>query len=162
MMMKMSVRSLRYLSLAIAASATLAGCTSQPGDDLAVAKLPQEQMLATAYLPLNADKPGTAVEVEKYLVPGKYTLVYFFSPYSGSPLDAGMQQLAQRPDLAVRTVNVNRPEAQGVDYQSPIMLSGEISTLPYIRIYDPSLKLRAHGRPAYEQVMQWLRPATAF
>jgi thiol-disulfide isomerase/thioredoxin len=130
------------------------------GDDLAVAKIPRAQLQATNFLPLNDDKPGTSVDVQRYLVPGKYTIVFFFSRYDPTcqSLEPRLAQLSQvRPDLAVRTINVNRPEAQAVDWESPIVREWQISTLPYVQIYDPHQSLRAQGRPAYTQVTQWVQ-----
>lgn len=129
-------------------------------DDLAVAKLSKSQMQATNFLPLNADKPGSQLDVRRYLTPGKYTIVAYLSPYDepSTSLEPRLVQLSQvRNDIAVRTVNINRPGVEGVDWQSPIMQNTQIQKLPYFLIYDPAQNLRAKGRPAYEGVMQWLR-----
>ncbi|MBY0552389.1 MAG: hypothetical protein K2W95_34230 [Candidatus Obscuribacterales bacterium] len=139
---------------------TLTGCSNDlQVEDLAVAKMPVSEMQATNYLPLNADKPGSFVTVQNYLVPGKYTLVQFFSPYDGvSPLiEQQLIQLSQsRQDLAIRTVNVNRPDVQGIDWQSPALQMARVSKLPFYMIFDPARNLRAQSRPAEEQVKQWL------
>lgn len=139
------------------------GCGQKSAsDDLAVAKMSNEQIQATGYLPLNDDIPGTPVPLQRYLPVGKYTTVVFYSPYDGESAYI-LQSLAQltkvRPDIAVRTINVNRPEVQGaVDWQSPVFQGSPVQKLPYIQIYDPRQSLRAQARPAYEQVMQWIRP----
>ena len=137
----------------------LASCAGHSGDgDLAVDKLPKSQIQATNYLPLNPDKPGMQVNVQRYLVPGKYNIVGYFSPYDGVSINLGQKlvQLTQvRSDIAVRTVNVNRLGVEGIDWQSPIMQEARIQKLPYFEIYDPAQNLRARGRPAYEQVKQW-------
>lgn len=145
------------------AGTSLASCSqsNEPGSDLAVAKMDRQEMLSTNYLPLNADKPGTPVDPIPYAVPGKYTLVEYFSPYDQecANLEPLLMQLAQsRSDLAIRTINVNRPEAQGVDVESPVMQTMRIQKLPFFLILDPGRNLRAQARPAYEQVMQWVRP----
>lgn len=129
-------------------------------DDLAVAKMPRSEMQATSYLPLNADKPGAFVTVQNYLVPGKYTVVEFFSPYDGvsAQLEPWLIQLTQaKREIAVRTVNVNRTGVQGIDWQSPVLDGQGITKLPYFQIYDPAQTLRAQNRPAYEQVSQWVQ-----
>jgi hypothetical protein len=138
---------------------TLSGC-GNAGEELAVDKLSKEQMQSAPVLALNADKPGAAVEVQKYVVPGKFTLIEFYSPYS--PECAGLAaSLASLPSVynyvTVRTVNINRPGSQGIDWQSPAAQRAGVTTLPYFLIYEPSQTLRAHGRPAYEQVQQWIR-----
>src|SRR5262249_32471435 len=137
----------------------LAGCSSRQGEGLAVEKLSDREIQTTPFLPLNADKPGTPVDVQRYLVPGKYTIVAYFSPYWESYISLGakLARLVQiRNDVAVRTVNINRPGVQGVDWQSPILQEERIQQLPYFRIFDPTQRLRAQGRPAYEQVLQWV------
>lgn len=141
----------------------LASCGQQQGvpDDVAVANMPIEQMQATNFLPLNDDKPGTFVTVQRYLVPGKYTVVAFYSPYDGvsNTVLPRLAQLTQmRNDIAVRTINVNRAGVQGIDWQSPNLQDTGIQKLPYFQIYEPSQALRAQARPAYEQVMQWVQP----
>lgn len=147
--------------LVITLAILLSGCSHQPGDDLAVAKIPASQLQATPYLALNDDKPGTPVDVQQYLVPGKYTIVYYYSPYS-NPNENFQQSLAQlvqvRQELAVRTVNVNRPEVQSVDWDSPVVQGARLNSIPYFFIFDSKQNLRAHGRPAYEQILQWIRP----
>jgi len=140
----------------------LTACSQDaPVDDVAVASMPLSEMQATSYLPLNPDKPGTPVTIQNYFVPGKYNVVVFFSPYDGlsQNLEPQLIQLTQvRNDIAVRTVNVNRPEAtEGIDWQSPVLSESGIQKLPYFQIYDPSGSLRAQARPAYEQIMQWVQ-----
>ncbi len=151
-----------YLSVLVSAvTVLLTACSQgQPVDDLAVAKIPISEMQATGYLALNADKPGAFVTVQNYLVPGKYTLVHYFSPYDGvsAGLESQLIQLTQvRSDIAVRTVNINRPEVKSIDWQSPALENAGIQKLPYFQIFDPSQNLRAQARPAYEQVSQWIQ-----
>jgi hypothetical protein len=152
------------LVLAIAGTCLASCSASQPqGYGLAVEKMDRQEMLSTNYLPLNADKPGTPVDPVLYTVPGKFTLVEYFSPYDQDcvNLDPLLVQLAQtRTDLAIRTINVNRPDVQGIDVDSPIMQYMQIQKLPYFQIYDTTQALRAQARPAYEQVMQWVQPTS--
>lgn len=145
--------------LATASIVLLSSCGSSY-EPLAVDKLPKEQVQSEPLLALNEDKPGAAVNVQNYLAGGKYTLVEYYSPYSPecSELQQGINQLPQMYNfLAVRTVNINRPGVQGVDFQSPAAQELGLTTVPYFYIYEANKSLRAHGRPAREQVMQWLR-----
>ena len=139
--------------------AALVGC-SMGRDDLAANKLSKSEVQSSSFLRLNADKPGAKVELKRFLVPGKYTLVVYFSPYDGvgPTLEGPLLKLSQTAEgPAVRTINVNRANVQGIDWQSPALEDVQCQALPYFRIYDPSMRLRAHGRPAYEQVSQWLQ-----
>src|SRR5262249_41008779 len=123
-----------------------------------VARMPIAEMQATGFLLLNEDKPGMPLHVTRYLVPGKYTVVGYLSPYddASTSIEPRLAKLTEvRRDVAVRIVNVNRSEVESIDWQSPIMQDLQIQKLPYYEIYDPSQNLRARGRPAYEQVVQW-------
>lgn len=158
-------KSSQVLLALLIAGVCLASC-SQPqeqGYDLAVAKMDRQEMLSTNYLALNADKPGTPVDPVLYTVPGKFTIVEYFSPYDQDCVNLAplLLQLSQtRTDIAIRTINVNRPEVQAVDVDSPIMQYMQIQKLPYFQIYDTRQSLRAQARPAYEQVLQWVQPGS--
>src|SRR5689334_11205937 len=67
-------------AVCVSALCMLTACASERGSNLAIDKLTVEQQQATNFLPLNPDSPGTPVEVVNYLVPGKYTIVAYFSP----------------------------------------------------------------------------------
>lgn len=137
----------------------LSACAKEQGSNLAVDKIPVEQQQATNFLPLNPDSPGTPVQVANYLVPNKYTIVAYFSPHDAKSveIEPKLIQLTQvRNDIALRTVNINRPEVTSIDWQSPIIVGEEIQSLPFFRIYDPQQSLRAQGRPALEQINQWI------
>jgi hypothetical protein len=141
----------------------LSACSNDPRDevdDLAVAKMPKDQVQSTNYLPLNEDKPGTAPRVQRYLVPGKFNIVMYYSPYDGPSMNYAprLMQLPQvNQNIAVRTVNINRPEIQGVDGESPIVIDMQLHELPYFVIFDPRQNVRAKGRAAFEQVNQLIR-----
>ncbi len=142
---------------------TLSSCNrAESGEsDLEVSRIPTSELQATAFVQLNEDKPGTPVDVRKYLVPGKHTIVGYLSAYDDSSLNIEPRLLKLteiRKDLAVRIVDINRPEVKAVDWESPIIQDLRIQSLPYFEIYDPAQALRAHGRPAYEQVSQWIQP----
>ena len=151
------------LSVTLCTLMLLSACSNDPNDvidDLDVAKMPKEQVQAASFLPLNADKPGENLHVTRYLAKGKYNIVMYYSPYDGlSPsFEAKLKQLLQvRQDIAVRTININRPEIQGVDWESQLALDLQLKNLPYFVIYDPRLIMRAKGRTAFEQVNQFVQ-----
>jgi len=163
MQIRRTIQSTCLLLAALAVVPMAAGCGPKKeviGQDLAVAKLPKDEVRQMKYLALNDDMPGTEVDYQEYLVPGKHTVIYFFSPYDEMTPRIG-QALTQLPNLndnvVVRTVNINRPEIQGIDWDGPIVYAEQISALPYVQIFDPHQKLRAHGRPAFELLQQWLQ-----
>ena len=64
----------------------------------------------------NRGNPGQPLDVKKLLVRGKTTLIDFHSPFCPPcvQLAPKMAKLAaKRPDLAIKKVNINRPEDDG-------------------------------------------------
>lgn len=147
-------------ALLIFASA-VCGCNKKEvvGADLRVAQMSKDDARQIGYLALNEDKPGAEVDYQEYLVPGKYTVIYFFSPYDEITPRVG-EALKRLPEVnrsvAVRTVNVNRPEVEGIDWDSAVVYREQISQLPYVQIFETNQKLRAHGRPAWTLLQEWL------
>ena len=66
---------------------------------------------------------------------------------------------AKRPDLAVKKVNINRPEVKGIDWHSPLAQQYQIRQVPYFMIFSPQGKLVAQGRDAAGTVQGWLQEA---
>lgn len=157
----------------------LAGCTQSEqtnvkmspektvaADALAVEKMPKDELQAKSFVILNEDKPGAAVDVEQYLVPGKTTVVCYFSSRVESVVKAKamLQELAQkRSDLALRLVDIDRPGGQPDDMQSDfespaanqIKKDGGVR-VPNFRIYDSAQKLQTEGVEALNQVQKWM------
>lgn len=104
---------------------------------------------------------GEQVTLEDHLVPGKTTIVDFSSEFCGPcrQLAPRLEALAdQRADIAVVKVDINRPGQVGIDWQSPVARQFSLTSIPYLRVYGPDGKLQLEGRPAMQQVMQWLTP----
>ena len=66
---------------------------------------------------------------------------------------------AKRPDLAIKKVNINRPEVKGIDWHSPLAQQYQIRQVPYFMIFSPQGKLVAQGRDAVGTVQGWLKEA---
>jgi thiol-disulfide isomerase/thioredoxin len=104
---------------------------------------------------------GQKVDLADFLVTGRTTVFDFTSEYCqpcrvyADPLLALHQK---RRDLAIVKVNINRPEYHEIDWDSPVAqqyaLSGQ--GLPHFKIYGPDGKLRLEGRPARNQVNEWI------
>lgn len=110
----------------------------------------------------NAGRGGQTLDLKRLATPGKTTLIDIYSPFCPPcvRLAPVMEQLAQRrPDLAIKKVNLNRPEVRGIDWQSPLANQYHIRQVPYFMIFSPQGKLVAQGREAVEQVRRWLREA---
>ena len=110
----------------------------------------------------NRGKTGQTLEVKSLLVKGKTTLIDFHSPFCPPCVELApiMAKLAaKRSDLAIKKVNINRPEVKGIDWGSPLAQQHQIRQVPYFMIFNPKGKLVAEGREATEMVGSWLKEA---
>jgi len=117
---------------------------------------------AGAVADANRGNPGQPLDVKSLLVKGKTTLIDFHSPFCPpcvqlAPIIA--QLAAKRPDLAIKKVNINRPEVKGIDWHSPLAQQYQIRQVPYFMIFSPQGKLVAQGRDAVGTVQDWLKEA---
>ena len=82
------------------------------------------QSYAGAVQEANAGRDGQTIDLKKLPVQGKITVVDFFSQYCPPCMQLAplLEQLAQkRSDLAIKKVNIQRPEVSGkIDWQSPL------------------------------------------
>ena len=117
---------------------------------------------AEAVADANRRDPGQPLDVKSLLVKGKTTLIDFHSPFCPpcvqlAPIMAKLA--AKRPDLAIKKVNINRPEVRGIDWQSPLAQQYQIRQVPYFMIFSPRGKIVAQGRDAVGTVQGWLKEA---
>ena len=110
----------------------------------------------------NAGNPGQTLDVKSLLAQGKTTVIDFYSPFCPpcvqlAPIMARLA--AKRPDLAIKKVNINRPEVKGIDWRSPLAQKYQIRQVPYFMVFSPQGKLVAQGREAAETVGRWLKEA---
>ena len=103
---------------------------------------------------------GERVNIEDHLVPGKITIIDFFSEFCGPSMAIapGLEVLAtRREDIAVVKVDINRPGVMGIDFRSPVAQQYQIRSVPHFMIYDANGGRRAEARQAYGMVLQWLQ-----
>ncbi|TSA13336.1 MAG: thioredoxin [Deltaproteobacteria bacterium] len=110
----------------------------------------------------NSGNPGQTLEVRSLLAQGKTTLIDFYSPFCPpcvqlAPIMARLA--AKRPDLAIKKVNINRPEVKEIDWRSPLAQQYQIRQVPYFMVFSPKGQLVAQGREAAETVGRWLKEA---
>ncbi|MBT9585856.1 thioredoxin family protein [bacterium] len=113
---------------------------------------------------VNSDHPGERLEIESALAPGKITVCEFFSDQCPPcrEMASALKKLAGlRPDLAIRKFNLDRPQHNGIDFESPLAVQFQIDTVPCFRIYDEHGKLTARGSEAKDQVRNWYTQAQA-
>ncbi len=117
---------------------------------------------AGAVTDANRGNPGQPLDVKSLLVRGKTTLIDFHSPFCPpcvrlAPIMAKLA--AKRPDLAIKKVDINRPEVEGIDWRSPLAQQYQLRQVPYFMIFSPQGKLVAQGREAVGTVQGWLKEA---
>lgn len=102
----------------------------------------------------DAGQPGQTIELAKNTVTGKFTVFDFSSEYCGPcpGMGAALKAFAAKaPDkYAVRKIDINRPGAQGIDWQSPVAKQFKLESIPHLKVYDPSGRLVAEGDAARE------------
>lgn len=89
---------------------------------------------------------GAEVAISTYAVPGKYTIIDFYSDYC-PPCRALKPKLeglhADRDDVALVVVDINRPGVRGIDWKSPVAVQYGLHSIPHLVVYDPSGKVVA-------------------
>jgi thiol-disulfide isomerase/thioredoxin len=103
---------------------------------------------------------GQEVNLADYLVPGKTTIVDFYSEFC-PPCRAIAPRLEKlhttRDDIAVVKVDINRPGVKGIDWKSPVARQYALNSIPHFKVFGPDGKLKAEGDAAYELVSGWLQ-----
>lgn len=102
---------------------------------------------------------GRQVDLQKYIVAGKTTIVDFFSRYCPPCMAIAprLEDLAQsRPDIAIVKVDINRPGVEGIDWESPTARQFNLHSIPHFKIFGPDRKLLAEGDRARALLQQWI------
>lgn len=104
-------------------------------------------------------RPGEEIDPARHAVRGKVTIVDFYSAgcHVCQELAPHLERLERaRTDIAVLTVDVNRPGVRGIDFRSPVVRQHGIQALPHIQIYDREGRRRLEGEEAYRLVAAWI------
>ena len=103
---------------------------------------------------------GEKVELADYLVPGKTTIFDFTSQFCPPcrAIAPFVEKLhTSRDDLAVVSVDINRPGIKGIDWQSPVARQYGMQSIPYFKVYGPTGELLAEGDKARSMVTAWFK-----
>jgi thiol-disulfide isomerase/thioredoxin len=103
---------------------------------------------------------GQKVNLQDYVVQGKTTIFDFtseFCPPCRAIAPALHKLHAQRADVVVVEVDLNRPNVKGIDWQSPVALQYGMQSIPHFKIYGPNGQLTAEGDAAYGIVRTMLQ-----
>jgi len=95
---------------------------------------------------------GAIVDLSALAVPGKTTVFDFTSEYC-PPCRGYAEPLhklhADRADIAVVKVDINRPGVKGIDWKSPVAKQFALHSIPHFKVYGPDGKLIAEDRIEY-------------
>lgn len=102
---------------------------------------------------------GSEVSLESLAYPGKVTIVDFYSQYCPpcraiSP--AIHAAVKANKATALRVVDINRPNTQGIDWSSPVVAQHGIRSIPYFVIFDSRGNEVARGPRAKDMVAEFL------
>ncbi len=108
----------------------------------------------------NKGNGGQPVNVKSFVKPGQTTIIDFWSPACApcmklSPMLDAMA--AKRPKTQVVKLNINRPNVQGIDFDSPLAKQYKLEGVPHLMVFDESGQLKAQGREALNMVLEWCR-----
>jgi thiol-disulfide isomerase/thioredoxin len=105
--------------------------------------------------PADVSKPkriaqGQTIKLEDHLVPGK-TVIFDFTSEFCPPCRAIAPSLhkldAEREDIVVVEVDINRPGTKGIDWQSPVARQFNLQSIPHFKVYGPDGKLQVEDSP---------------
>jgi len=105
---------------------------------------------------------GAELNLKDHLVSGKTVIFDFFSEFCPpcrkiSPLLARLD--AQRDDLVVVKIDINRKGVTGIDWGSPVARQYNLQSIPHFKIYSPEGKLVAEDEQAFNEVLGMLDKA---
>lgn len=106
----------------------------------------------------NSGKGGQPIDIKKFVKPGQTTIIDFYSKacppcMALAPKLAAMA--AKRPNTSVVKLNIDRPNAQGIDFDSPLAKQYNLRGIPALMVFDESGKLTAEGPEALRMVLGW-------
>jgi thiol-disulfide isomerase/thioredoxin len=102
---------------------------------------------------------GQPVDISKLPVPGKTTVIDFFSEYCGPcQYYSGLLEtyLKTHPNVVVRRLDINRKGVVGIDWASPLARQYNLVSIPAFVIYDPKGKIIAKGPEASSVIDEWV------
>ena len=101
---------------------------------------------------------GQEVDINAYLVAGK-TVVFDFTSDFCPPCVAINPHLdklhANRDDIVVVKVDINRADVRGIDWQSPVAKQYNMRSIPYFKVFGPDGQQIADGKEARAMVTAW-------
>ena len=98
---------------------------------------------------------GSEIALSDYLVPGKTVVFDFYSDYC-PPCRVYTEPRkalhAQRDDVVVVKVDINRPGVKGIDWKSPVVAQHNMRSIPHFKVFGPDGKMVSEGAEARSAV----------
>ena len=150
---RMKTNSIIKNCLVLTATLSLCSCAKTLSDPIPPSA--QRNNSAEGYLDVNEDNPGEEINIKSSIVYGKYTIIDFTSPGCG-PCQQVKPMLKQmhdfRPDIVVRSFDINRKGAGGIEWDSPLAHQYGIHSVPSFIIFNEKGVQIADGGAASDQV----------
>ena len=148
-------------ALALVALLGLGACTteSNAGEKGEAARGELVEAVVDSKKPLRVAQ-GQEIDITEYAVPGSFTVFDFMSDYCPPcvQMSPWMDRLhAERDDVYVVKVDVNRPDVRGIDWGSPVLRQYGIRSIPHFKVYGADGELMHEGQRAYGQILEWLK-----
>ncbi|NUQ00105.1 MAG: thioredoxin family protein, partial [Armatimonadetes bacterium] len=102
---------------------------------------------------------GQEINVKDYLSAAGPTIFYFGSANCPSCQDAKplIERLAlEQQSYRIYHVEIDRPGADGIDFESPVAKQFKLEAVPELKVYQPDGTLAAEGDEAIEKVNELL------
>ena len=112
--------------------------------------------ISNRYIYINSDNPGQMISINDYIQNGYINIFDLYSKYCGPCEIIGeklKKLLDKRKDIVVNKVDIDRPNSNGIDFESPIAKQYGIEYIPHFYIYYPDTKKWITGEEASIEVM---------
>jgi thiol-disulfide isomerase/thioredoxin len=106
----------------------------------------------------NPGKTGQTIDIKRFVKPGQTTIIDFWSKNCPPCMKLGPMleaMAAKRPKTQVVKLNIDRPGAQGIDFDSPLAKQYKLQGVPHLMVFDESGTLKAQGQEAINMVLPW-------
>lgn len=109
---------------------------------------------------VNRKNPGAQVNADDFMVAGKENIFYFHSDKCDpcTQMTPFLERLAEkRKDISIKVIDIDRPDAEEIDFESPVAEQYDIHVVPQFRIYDSRQMLSATGDDAKQKIKHMMQ-----
>jgi len=104
----------------------------------------------------NSGRAGQPIDVKQFIKPGQTTIINFYSNKCPPCKKlAPMLSAMNRPKTHVVNLNIDRPNASGIDFDSPLAKQYNLTGIPHLMVFDEDGRLKVQGKEALAMVVGW-------